>query len=422
MKRPAPLAITVAGINHRTASVEQRECVALSPPELSAALARSRSELGGGAVLSTCNRTELYATIPTDTPDEWLVDFLTSSSSGEPLDPSHFYVLRQDEAVRHLYRVAAGLDSMVLGEAQILGQVRDALGAAHQAQSLNGVLSRLFHTAIAVGKRARSQTSIGRYAESVSSTAVALAKKTFGQLQDRTVLVVSAGSSGKLAARSLAQSGVSRILVTNRTYDRARELAQRLGGSAVPFQQLPTALAGSDIVISSSGAPGFVLGPELVAPAVASRNGHGLLLIDIAVPRDIDPTVRDIPGVHLFDIDDLQSMSLTSPKGRGQGIAGAESIVGEELARFQEWWQSLDVVLVIAALRQQAESIRRREVERLLRRLPDVSDEERQRIEAMSAAIVKKMLHEPIARLKDSPDSRRHLETLQELFGLRMDK
>ncbi len=227
MKRGQATVVSVVGVNHRTASVEQRELLAFSQRELSAALGRLRAELGGGVILSTCNRSELYAAVPADADQgEALIGlFLSLKGLRESIAPGRFYVYRHGEAVRHLYRVAAGIDSMVLGEAQILGQVRQALAEAGEAGSLNGVLSRLFHTAIRVGKRARRETGIGRYALSVSATAVALARRTFGRLEQRTVLVVSAGSTGKLAARSLAQTGGARILVTNRTYDRARELA-----------------------------------------------------------------------------------------------------------------------------------------------------------------------------------------------------
>ena len=420
MRRAQPAVINVIGVNHRTAPIEQREPLAFSSAELPAALTRLRVDAGGGVILSTCNRTELYVATAADAGQgEALIGLLMSLKRlQESIYPGRFYLLRHDEAVRHLYRVASGIDSLVLGEAQILGQVREALAAANKAGSLNGLLSRLFHTAIAVGKRARSETHISRYARSVSSTAVALAKQTFGHLDQRTVLVISAGSTGKLAAKSLANSGAARILVTNRTYSRGQELAQRLGGHAIPFQRLPEALADADIVISATGAHRFVLGPAEVAAATAGRNGRSLLLIDIAVPRDIDPAVRRIPGVQLFDIDDLQAVAETNPEGRQREVARVEGIVQEEVDRFLAWWRSLDVVPVIAALRQQAEAIRRRELDKALRRLPALGPQEQQRIEAMTAAIVNKMLHEPIARLKAGGDARRYLEAIQELFGL----
>jgi glutamyl-tRNA reductase len=419
MKQDRAFVVTVVGLNHRTAPVEQRERLTFSQDELPAALGRLRVELGGGVLLSTCNRSELYATVPADAGqgEALLGLFLSLKALQESIAPGRFYVYRHAEAVRHMYRVAAGIDSMVLGEAQILGQIRQALAAADEAGSLNGVLARLFHTAIRVGRRARRETGIGRYALSVSATAVALARRTFGRLDHCTVLVMSTGSTGKLAAWSLVQGGAARILVTNRTYSRAQELAERLGGHAVPFDRLGEALAQADVVISGTGAEGFVLGPDRVGPAMARRPGRTLLLIDIALPRDVDPAVRAISGVRLFDIDDLQAVSQPQIEGQQGEVARVEAIIEEELARLLEWWRSLDVVPVIAALRQRAEGIRRQELDKALRRLPDLSPETCQRLEAMTGAIVKKMLHDPIGRLKAGDDPQRHLEAIQELFG-----
>jgi glutamyl-tRNA reductase len=418
MKREA-LVVTCVGINHRTAPVEEREKVAFSAEELPDALSRLRDELGGAVVLSTCNRTELYTTTNGDVAGmERLVDAL-AARKGTSLDLRLTYFLAHDEAVRQLFRVAAGIESMVLGESQILGQVRDAMSAATQAGSLNGVLSRLFHCALRVGKRARSQTNIGRYAVSVSSAAVALARQTIGSLEDKTVLVISAGSTGKLAARSLAESGAARILVANRTPERAVALAAGIGGQTVPFAELPRALAESDIVISGTGAGGFVLGPELVAPAAAARNGNQLLLLDVAVPRDIDPAVRSLPSVRLFDIDDIEGVSRANLRGRRRELLRVEAHVEDETRDFLAWWRSLDVLPAIAALKERAEELRRREVERTLRRLPGLADEEREHIEAMTRAIVKKMLDRPIARLKDGADTSLYVEALEDLFEVR---
>jgi len=413
------MVVTVVGINHRTAAVEQRERLAFSPQELPAALATLRDDLGGGVLLSTCNRSELYTTVGGNPGQgERLIGLLMALKGlEESIYPGRFYVYRQEAAVRHLYRVASGIDSMVVGEAQILGQVRDALAAANEAGSLNGVLSRLFHTAIAVGKRVRRQTRISSYALSVSSAAVVLAERTFERLNDRTVLVISAGPAGKLTAKRLADSGAASILVTNRTFTRAQDLARQLGGRALPFDRLTEALAQSDIVISSTGAQSPVLGPAEVMLAMEGRLGQPFLLIDIAVPRDIDPAVRDIPGVLLYDIDDLQEVSQISSEGRQREITHVEDIIEEEVVHFLHWWSSLDTLSIVAALREKAEAIRRNEMDKALRRLPELSDDERQRIEAMSTAIVKKMLHDPIARLKNGGDHW-HLEAVQELFGL----
>ncbi|MCH8345361.1 MAG: glutamyl-tRNA reductase [Chloroflexi bacterium] len=418
MKREA-LVVTCVGLNHRTAPVEEREKVAFSADDLPDALNRLHGELGSAVIISTCNRTELYATTAGGAHDaDRLLDAL-AACKGTVLHPRLTYFLSHDEAARHLFRVAAGIDSMVLGESQILGQVRDAMSAATLAGSLNGVLSRLCHSALRVGKRARSQTNIGRYAVSVSSAAVALAKQTVGTLEGKTVLVISAGSTGELAANSLAESGAERILVTNRTPQRAAALARKIGGETVPFSRLPRALAQSDIVISGTGAGEFILGLETVASAAAKRNGNDLLLLDVAVPRDIDPAVRELPGVRLFDIDDIEAVSRANLRGRRREVLRVEAHVEDEVEDFMNWWRSLDVVPVIAALRERAEGIRGRELERALRRLPGLDDEQRERIEAMTCAIVKKMLDRPIARLKDGVDTGLYMEALEDLFEVR---
>jgi glutamyl-tRNA reductase len=412
--------LACAGLNHLTSPVEEREKLAFTPGELPHALAALNQRVSGVVLLSTCNRTELYATVP-DEPDQaaGLVSLL-NDVKGSDVSLAHFYVHRHLDAVRHLFRVSAGIDSMVLGESQILGQVRESMAAATTANTLDGVLNRAFHSAIAVGRRARTETRIGRHAVSVSSAAVALARKALGDLRGKTVLVISAGAMGKLAAKSLAQQPDSRVLVANRTRERAAQLAAEIGpnAEALALSGLTSALASSDIVISGTSAEGFILGPEDVSPVMAARRGRGLLFIDIAVPRDIDPRVRDVPGVHLYDIDDIEAVTTQGWNGRQGEVRRVEAIIDDELAAFEAWWRSLDVVPVIAALRGRAEDIRRRELERTLRRLPDLGEESRRRIEAMTAAIVKKMLDRPIARLKNGSDKGLYMEALQDLFDV----
>lgn len=418
MKRESQV-VTCVGLNHRTASLPEREKLTFAAEELPTALTQLHNQLGGAVILSTCNRTELYTTTDGDVSQAEQLLSALAACKGTQVDPRVTYFLAHDEAVRHLFRVAAGVDSMVLGESQILGQVRDAMSAATEVGSLNGVLSRLLHSAIRVGKRARSQTNIGRYSVSVSSAAVALARQTVGRLGERTVLVISAGSTGELAARSLAESGAARILVTNRTAQRAAALAGEIGGQPVPFSRLAWALTESDVVISGTGAEQFILGPELIAPVVTNRNGRELVLIDIAVPRDVDPAVRELPGVRLFDIDDIQAVSRASMRGRRREVLRVEAHVEDEVDDFMDWWRSLDVLPVIAALRERAEDVRRRELERTLRGLPELDDEQKARIKAMSRAIVKKMLDRPIARLKNGADSGIYAEALRDLFRVR---
>jgi glutamyl-tRNA reductase len=270
-----------------------------------------------------------------------------------------------------------------------------------------------------VGRRARSETAIGRYSVSVSSTAVRLARQTLGDLKGSTVLVVSAGEAGKLTARNLKETGVARLLVTSRTLERATELAADLGGQALPFDQLGRALAESDIVITSTGAPHFLIDQPAIEAALSSRNGRPLLLIDIAVPRDVDPAVRQFQNVHLYDIDDLQAVADASMRKREKEVEKVEALVEEEVSRFMEWYRSLDVIPIIAALREHAERVRRVELDKTLGRLPDLSPEERARVEAMTAAIVKKILHQPIARLKsEGGNGEQYVAALRDLFAL----
>jgi glutamyl-tRNA reductase len=410
----------LAGISHKTAPVSVRERLAFNSEELPEALARLHCDLGKGVILSTCNRTELYLDAPRDCdPRREALAFLAGAKGLTAPEPEgRFYFLKQRQAVRHLFRVAAGVESMVVGEAEILGQVRSAFVAAAEAGCNDLYLSRLFHSAIRVGRRARAETSIGRSVLSMSSLAVALARKTLGDLSSRSVLVISAGEAGKLAASALRDNGASRILVVSRTLERARRLADDLGGQALPLARLPNALAESDIVISSTGAPAFLIQPETVEAVMAGHNGRPLLFIDIAVPRDIHPSVREIGGVHLYDIDDLQAEAEANLRSRLKEVAKVERMVEEEATRFSNWARSLRAVPTVAAIRKQAEEVRQAELARTFARLPDLTDEERARIEALSTAIVKKLLHRPITRLKAKEYGHLYVQPARELFGV----
>jgi glutamyl-tRNA reductase len=418
--KPHDTVVTCAGLNHQTSPVEEREQLAFAADELPEAVAGLGEALGGAVLLSTCNRTELYATLPEGSAEAGRLIALLNAIKGSSVDASRFYTYQHDEAIRHQFRVAAGIDSMVLGESQVLGQVRDSMSAATQAGTLNGALSKLFHAAIGAGKRARTETHIGRHAISVGSAAVTLARRALGDISEKTVLVISAGSMGKLAARALAETGGAQVVVANRTRERAQELASEMGPEvqAVALADLHETLSGADIVISGTAAEGFIVRAGDVVSVMAGRNGRGLLFIDIAVPRDIDPAVAEVHGVHLFDIDDIEAVTASGLNGREREVERVEAIIDEEVAAFLDWWRSLDVVPVIAALRERAEAIRRQEVERTLGRLTDLDDESRQRIEAMTAAIVKKMLDRPIARLKDGADKGLYMEALEDLFDL----
>ena len=413
--------VLVGGLNYKTAPLETRERLSLGKEEVQEALAALRGSMERGVILSTCNRWEVY-TLAKDLRHgrAGVGSFLRDrfDISPEQLAP-YLYYYEQGEAVRHLFRVASSLDSMILGEPQILGQVRWAFGAATRAGVAGGSLARLFHQALRAGKRARHETAIGKNALSVSRACVELARKVLGELRGRRIAVVGIGEAGKLAARALEESGAGEILVTNRTFQRAAELAQELRGRPVPFEELPRLLTEADIVVSSTGAPEIILPFDMVRWAV-ERRSEPLFLIDIAVPRDIDPRVAELPQVHLYDIDDLEMVSEANRRERAQEAQKVEAIVEEEVGRFMKWWDSLEVLPTIAALRQRAEVIRQREVANTLKRLPHLNGEEQARIEALSRAIVKRLLHSPVITLKERKDQS-HTQVTRELFALDTD-
>ena len=412
------MAIVSIVLSHRTAPVALRERLAFTPEEMPGALAVLRERFGGGVILSTCNRMEAYVTAAGSESQDDLAGAILRLK-GFPSDEAQpaFGRLTGMHAVRHLCRVAAGIDSMVIGEAQIAGQVRDAMLTAEEQGALDPTLRRLFHSAVGVGRRARNETAIGRETVSVSSTAVQLAQRLLGDLSTLTVLLVSAGEAGKLAARHVQEFGANRLLVTNRSPERARELVAKLGGRAIPFGELGDALAEADVVLSSSAAEHYLIDRAMVEAALHRRGERPMLFIDIAVPRDVDLAVAELPGVHLYDIDAIQAIAGENLKTRSGEVDKVEHIVEEETSRFAEWWRAREVIPTIAALRTRAEEIREGELTRTLARLPGLGEEERRRIEAMSAAMMKRLLHDPIATLRRRQGSR-YVEAAQELFNL----
>jgi glutamyl-tRNA reductase len=410
--------VSVVGISHKTAPVAVREYFALSPQETPALLARLAADHAGVAVVSTCNRTEIYVTDPRPVDDPRpVVAALTAVKGGAPVDGAPFFALSGDEAARHLFRVSAGIESMVVGESEILGQVRAAFTAATGANTHTPALSRLFHTAIRVGRKVRDRTAIGQRPVSVSSTAVALARETLGDLADKTVLVIGAGEAGQLTAGNLLAGGIGRILVTSRTAERTAFLAESLAAHAVAFERRGDAIAQADIIISSTAAQEFVVDGAMIERAMAERPARPLLLIDIAVPRDIDPVTRHVSGVHLFDIDEVQAVAERNHDLRRQEIAAAEQIVEENVVKFAEWLQTLQTVPTVAALSERAEQLRLGELERTLAKT-SMSAEDRARVEAMTASLVKKLLHAPISTLKRPDDGERYAAAARKLFGL----
>ncbi len=406
------MTILCLGLNHRTAPVDLREQLNYSPTALQAALAR----FGGGAapaginelvVLSTCNRLELYAAVsdsrsPNEaTPFGPLLDFLETTRSVALAEcEAHLYRHTDGQAVMHLGRVAAGLDSMVLGEPQILGQVADALQAAITHGAAGPVLAALFRSAMSAGKRARAETAISRNPSTIGSVAVHLAETAVGQLAERRVVVIGAGEMAERAVEAFRARGTCLITVINRTQARAAQLADRWGARALAIEQLAEAVVEADLVLSSTDAPHFIISAELARRAMATRPDRPLVFIDIAVPRDVDPEVCRLPNVHCYNIDDLQGHLNGGQLAREQAIPQVEAIVAEAAQAFDDYVRRIAVDPLLVRLRKQAEAVRRAELDRTLRRLADLSEPERRQIDLLTQALVNKLLHHPTQRLK----------------------
>jgi glutamyl-tRNA reductase len=421
--------LLVIGVSHKTAPVELRERVALPEGRAVSVLREliSTDEIQEAVALSTCNRTELYMVVGDDVVAEsTALGILARQADIRPTElVSHLYSLRDGLAARHLFRVTAGLDAMIIGEAEIQGQVKRAYELALVENTTSAFANRLFREALAAGKRVRTETGIGGSSLSLSSVAVELAQETLGDLSGRRVVVIGAGETGELTARALVERGVSSVFVANRHYDRAIGLAQRFGGQAVRFDTLPTELELADIVLSSTGSPHSIIERDELEAVMAARGGRPLLLIDIAVPRDIEPAVRGLEGVHLRDIDDLQRVVERNVSGREADARRAEALLERELERFQRWLGTLDAVPTIAALHGRGEAIARQVLAENSARWESLSDTDRKRLELMAGTIVRRLLHEPTVRLKASADeggTYAYVQALRELFGLDTEK
>ena len=391
--------LAVAGLSHHTAPIEVREHTAVAASSLGALLDRVRPPLSEAVVLSTCNRTELYAVTP---------EPLDLTSTFEAMFPQRAYQYRPylfayegEVAARHLFQVASGVDSLVFGEAEILGQVRRAWETAHELGASGTLTSHLFQRALAVGKRVRSQTDIGRLPASVSSATVALAERLAGEsLEDLAALVIGTGEIGRGVARCLAGSGIKRLMIANHHDRGARELAASLDAAAVPWPVPPPSLAEADIIISSTNAPDAVLGVKDVEAMVALRADKPIYLIDLALPRDIDPEVARLPGVHLRNVDDIESVVAATLENRQRTQPEVDAIVAEEIARFRRWLRERDISSTIRRLRDKSEAIRRAELDWARPGLNNLSDRERALVEQLTTRLVNKLMHVPVTTLR----------------------
>jgi glutamyl-tRNA reductase len=413
------------GMNHETAPVELRECLAKDPAHADRALAMMR-ELAcvkEGMFLSTCNRVEaLFTTEQTDEAKGSVIAVL-SKLGGMPSESlcSNLFTYEDRDAVRHIFRVASSLDSMVIGEPQILGQIKEAYTSATKENTTGVILNRLLHRAFHTAKRVRTETGISDAAVSVSYAAVELAKKIFYDFKGKKVLLIGAGEMAELAARHLLSQGVSAITVANRTFQKAVEVAQVFKGVPVSFEEIEAQLLEADIVISSTAAPGYVITHDQVKGSMKKRRNRPLFFIDIAVPRDVEPEVNDLENVYAYDIDDLKGIIQMNRGQREEEAIKAERIVEEEVIKFEQWLKTLEVVPTIVSLKEKAETIRQAELKKSLSSLGELSPSQMKSLEALTLSITEKILNDPILFLKkkaDRPLGKSYLDTARRLFCL----
>ena len=415
------------GVSHKTAPVEVRERLAL--PEVRAGEflrdLRGAADVYEAVAISTCNRTELYLVVGDPVEAESMVLAMLATLAGiRPTGlASAIYSHRNCDAARHLYRVTSGLESMIIGEAEIQGQVKRAYESALAKETVGPLTNHLFKAALATGKRVRSETAIGERQLSLPGVAVTLAKEQLGALDGRNVVIVGTGETSELTARSLADSGGVTVFVANRRRDRALSLARRYGGTSVSFDQLPSALLSADIVVAATASPHLLLESRELAEVMEQRRGQPLLLIDLAVPRDIDSSCGDIADVSLYDIDDLQAVIARNRKVRQAEARKAEGIIEEEIQHFAAWLGSLEVLPTVAALRGHATRIAEQVIRENAGKWESASPRDLERVDALARAIVNRLLHDPTARMKELRDDRVHarMALVRDLFGLEED-
>jgi glutamyl-tRNA reductase len=413
------------GVSHKTAPLDLRERLSLTEGRAVSALAEltAASGIHEAAAISTCNRTELYLIVSDPIEAEsTALGVLTRQAEIRPTELlGHLYSLRSGEAARHLFRVTAGLDSMILGEAEIQGQVKRAYELALVEGATGPILNRMFRGALAAGKRARTETAVGEKGVSIPSVAVELAQRNLGDLSARRVLLIGAGETSELTARALAARGSDAVFIANRGYKRAISLAEKFGGSAVRIDELPTQLASADIVVSTTNSPHHLIERSELELLMSQREGAPLLLIDLAVPRDIDPECREIDGVSLYDVDEVQAIVERNASGREAEARRATGILDAELSRFERWLGAQEVMPTVTGLRERADAIVSQVLAENATRWESLSATDRERVEMLARAIANRLLHEPTVRLKgvaDREDAYLQVSALRELFGL----
>ncbi len=414
--------LALVGLSHKTAPVELRERLAFENGDLGTALQSllSRDGISEAMILSTCNRVEVLVEASDEAPAR---DFLSSYHRVPSASMvKHLYTLRNNDVIRHVFRVASSLDSMVVGEPQILGQIKEAYRLAHDAGTVGVHIGSVMDRAFVVAKKIRSETGIAQSAVSVSYAAVELARKIFGDLKGKSVMIIGASKMGELSAKHLKRAGVSMVLVTNRTFERAVEMAKVFDGAAIPFEHLNAHIDRADIVISSTGAPHFVITKLQAERIIHQRKNRPIFFIDIAVPRDIDPTVNEIDNVFLYDIDDLQQVVEENVKERMSEAVRAEEMVDDEVRAFRSKLQSREVVPTIVELRETLEKLRRDEIERNRKLMAPLDPEQLEALERITQSMINKILHHPITQLKDMthhPDGPEYIKFVRKIFNVK---
>lgn len=417
------MSILVLGLNHKTATVDIRERLAFNGQKLEEGIASLKNlpEINEIAILSTCNRVEIYASAKdSENSIEAIIDFLSKFHAiNRDKFEKTLYFFSESDAVRHIFRVASSLDSMIIGEPQILGQLKDTFDFALNKKTTGAILNRLMKKAISTAKRVRTETKIAEHAVSISYAAVELAKKIFKELSGRSFMLLGAGEMAELAARHLVNNGVTDVKVVNRTYDRGCELAKDFNGKAVRFEDLLKELVSTDIVICSTGASDYVLKKEQMQRIMKERRYNPVFLIDISVPRNIDPDINDLDNVYLYNIDDIQEVVDTNLLERKKEAEKAEKIIDEEIEKFIKWMSTLNSVPLIISIRQKAEAIKEEELEKFRHKFPNLDKEKLDAVEYLASAITNKLIHSPTVALRENSEDKELLTTVvKKLYGI----